>query len=905
MQENGNTIRLLTYRELLLVLQKLCKEKHSGVMVIKNEADETAEFLLEKGAIFDVVFKARSGKAALGLIKEIKKGHVTFSNHLNQGEIIEKKIALSTVQIFQILTSDIELSAKKSQQNPLKPIMTTNDGLATNSSMIEDVVTNYDEYSSMAENGGMVTIEAQLAAIIGPVAKIVFFDYSKEIIRAANDFKILNAVVEKISKEVLTAEQQKIFRQNILAFISQYNLKGHDAILQALKGSDKKLRLNNSTLGLYVAKYGIQGEFNSLLIDKLLLQIEMAGNLGPSVDLLALLRLLEKSGRTGLLEVREKAKAGGFYFDKGVLINAVECGMNGKIIAMDILQWNHDYLVFRAVAQKKVSRQIQQTVDSLAKEMELLKIDGVGVHKTAMPEYSKADEITLVAKAIELIESCDGARAEKILTNILISHDDNFKAWLWLSRVLTNMTAIELALKKAGHIHSKNADLIEEVRKFTLARKTITSDFVIRCPFCWMPTVEKETECSYCQSNFFIEPNFFKQIGKAKIDILDKAIDRYSHALQKENDGNNQIYLRFYFAMAYLNRQYFQEGLDQFNEITRLFPKNKALNTQGRILTDYMNARGLNFDTAAPTKEKQVSHDTEKLKILVVEDSLVTRKVITRTLVANGYEIFEAKNSFEALNGLEEKKPDMILLDIILPGKDGYEILEEIRQKPIFEKTPVIMLTSRDGLFDKLKGKVSSADEYLTKPFQPDELLTVVRKHFATTQSFSPPQVNEKPEINEKFEVNETPEVNEKLEDSITIPLEPIVEEKIPAKIGLKTKILIVEDSLVTRKVIVRTLVARGYEVFEAKDSFEALEGLEQKNPDLILLDIILPGKDGYEILEEIKQKPLFEHTPVVMLTSRDGLFDKIKGKVSGANEYLTKPFQPEELLTIVRKYLR
>ncbi len=882
MQENSNTVRLLGYRELLLVLQKLCKEKHTGVMFIKDNTGESAKLTIAQGTIFDVVFKNKSGKAALILIKDIKEGKATFSNHLEQGEVAtEKKIALSTVQIFQILTADIQLATKKPQDSlkttPAVPLTTT--------TLTQDPSATYSGLS-MTENWGMVVIEAQLAIIIGPVAKIIFFDYSKEIIHASNDFKVLNTVVEKISKAVLTPEQQKIFRQNILAFISQYNLKGHDAILQALKGSDKKLKLNNATLGLCVAKSAVQGEFGSLLINKLLLQVERAGNLGHSVNLLALLRLLEKSDKTGLLEVREKGKAGGFYFDKGVLINAVECGMNGKIIAMDILQWDHDYLVFRAVAQKGVSRQIQQTVDALAKEMTLLKIDETGIDKSLTSQYSKADEVTLIAKAIELIESCESAQAEKILTDILMGHDDNFKAWLWLSRVLTNMTAIEITLKKSAHIHSKNADLIEEIRKFTLARKTITSDFVIRCPFCWMPTAEKESECQYCQSNFFIEPNFFKTIGKAKTEILDKAIERYSHVLQKEERTTKQIYLRFYLAMAYLNRNYFQEGLDQFNEIAHLAPENKALITQGRILTDYMNAKGLNFDTISQeitTKQKQIRHDDKlKLKILVVEDSLVTRKVITRTLVANGYEIFEAKNAFEALSGIEEKKPDMILLDIILPGKDGYEILEEIRQKPMFEKTPVIMLTSRDGLFDKLKGKVSSADEYLTKPFQPDELLTVVHKHFSIAR-------------------------DDVLSDNTaTIDQEPIIEEKqIPATNELKAKILIVEDSLVTRKVIARTLVARGYEVFEAKNSFEALAGIEEKKPDMILLDIILPGKDGYEILEEIKQKPMFEETPVVMLTSRDGLFDKLKGKVSGANEYLTKPFQPDELLTVVRKYLR
>ena len=118
-------------------------------------------------------------------------------------------------------------------------------------------------------------------------------------------------------------------------------------------------------------------------------------------------------------------------------------------------------------------------------------------------------------------------------------------------------------------------------------------------------------------------------------------------------------------------------------------------------------------------------------------------------------------------------------------------------------------------------------------------------------------------------------------------------------------RILVVEDSAVTRKVIARTLTTSGYEVFEAKDANEALMDIGTRNLDLVLLDIILPGRDGYEILAEIRKIPHIAKMPVVMLTSRDSLFDKLKGKVSDANEYLTKPFQPDELLSVVKKYLK
>ena len=750
MQEGGGTVRLLTYRELLLTLQRLCKEKRTGVMFIKNEAGESAKLYLEQGAIFHVVFKGATGEAALALIKEVKQGKATFSSRLGEGKTTERRLSLSTVEVFQILTGKTQATEDKKTAHPqITPIpeaptippqeasppelsAVAEQPIAEISPKTPHIKTDIEAETDVSGEWGMVVIEAQLAAIIGPVAKIVFLDYIQDI-HQANDFKALNAVFEKICKEVLSEEQQKLFREGMQAFIAQYNLKGHAAILDALKSSDKKIRLPNSTLGLCVAKHAVQGEFGVGLINRLVLLVEQAGNVGKSIALLDMLRLLEKSDKTGLLEVRDKGKVGGFYFDKGVLINAVECGMNGKIIAMDIMQWQHDYMVFRAVAQERVSKQIHQTVDVLIREVENLKKDefNIGIKDTSA-KLTRADEITLIAKAINLTEGCESAQAEKIFSEVLMNYDNNFKGWLWLARVLHNMTAIEIALKKAAHIHSKNADLAEEVRKFSLARKVVKSDFVMRCPFCWMPAQEKDSECGYCKASFFIDPSFFKTVGKAKFEILDKAIERYSGVLQKNYGKNKFIYLRYYLAMAYLNRKYFQEGLDQLNEIARLAPENNGLITQGRILTDYMNAEGLNSGTIAEDTtivSMPKAEDNAQARILVVEDSMVTRKVIVRALMANGYEIFEAKNAFEALTGIEEKRPNLILLDIVLPGKDGYEILEEIRQKPMFKKVPVIMLTSRDGLFDKLKGKVSDANEYLTKPFQPDELLTVVRKY--------------------------------------------------------------------------------------------------------------------------------------------------------------------------------
>ena len=121
--------------------------------------------------------------------------------------------------------------------------------------------------------------------------------------------------------------------------------------------------------------------------------------------------------------------------------------------------------------------------------------------------------------------------------------------------------------------------------------------------------------------------------------------------------------------------------------------------------------------------------------------------------------------------------------------------------------------------------------------------------------------------------------------------------------VGLK-KIMVVEDSGLARKILVKALADQGYFVTEAKDGQEALDLLAISVPDLVLLDLILPKVDGYEVLARMKQNQELKKVPVIVLTSRDALFDKLKGKMSGTDEYLTKPVSPDQLKIKLDKYL-
>jgi len=117
-------------------------------------------------------------------------------------------------------------------------------------------------------------------------------------------------------------------------------------------------------------------------------------------------------------------------------------------------------------------------------------------------------------------------------------------------------------------------------------------------------------------------------------------------------------------------------------------------------------------------------------------------------------------------------------------------------------------------------------------------------------------------------------------------------------------KILVVEDSTTQRNIICKMLSENGYRVLEASDGAGALEKLEKTRVDLVLLDIVLPGMDGYKVMTAIKEMKHMKNIPIIMLTSRDTLIDKMRGKVSNSDEYLTKPFKSEELIGKVNKYL-
>ena len=121
-----------------------------------------------------------------------------------------------------------------------------------------------------------------------------------------------------------------------------------------------------------------------------------------------------------------------------------------------------------------------------------------------------------------------------------------------------------------------------------------------------------------------------------------------------------------------------------------------------------------------------MNNDTKPPCVLIIDDSETIRRSAQIFLKQSGYEVVMASDGFDALAKICDHHPDLILVDIMMPKLDGYQTCLIVKQHPVHGKTPIIMLSSKDGVFDRARGRVAGSDQYLTKPFTRDGLLSAV-----------------------------------------------------------------------------------------------------------------------------------------------------------------------------------
>ena len=186
--------------------------------------------------------------------------------------------------------------------------------------------------------------------------------------------------------------------------------------------------------------------------------------------------------------------------------------------------------------------------------------------------------------------------------------------------------------------------------------------------------------------------------------------------------------------------------------------------------------------------------------MLVVDDDKATRELIARGLQKEGFRVLAAASGEEALRLAREKRPDVISLDVLMPGMDGWTVLRALKGDPLTSSIPVVMVSMLD---DRDIGYALGAADYLTKPFDREKLVLALRRF---RQGSSPRPV------------------------------------------------LVVEDDPATREVVRRALERDGWIVSEADNGRRALESLSRSVPDLIVLDLMMPEMDGFEFVAELRR---------------------------------------------------
>ncbi len=135
-----------------------------------------------------------------------------------------------------------------------------------------------------------------------------------------------------------------------------------------------------------------------------------------------------------------------------------------------------------------------------------------------------------------------------------------------------------------------------------------------------------------------------------------------------------------------------------------------------------------------PSQEKLTKDQLLSMKVMVIDDSNTIRRSAEIFLKASGCEVILAEDGFDALAKISNEHPDLIFVDIMMPRLDGYQTCSLIKRNARYKSTPVIMLSSKDGLFDRARGRMVGSDQYLTKPFTKETLIDAVQTYAAISR---------------------------------------------------------------------------------------------------------------------------------------------------------------------------
>lgn len=238
-----------------------------------------------------------------------------------------------------------------------------------------------------------------------------------------------------------------------------------------------------------------------------------------------------------------------------------------------------------------------------------------------------------------------------------------------------------------------------------------------------------------------------------------------------------------------------------------------------------------------------------KKKVLIITGDDLFGERLAKTLKESSYDTFLLKNGNEAMKKIIDTLPHLILLDIIITGGDGYKVLAEKQAEPMLAKIPTFLMSTQGIPINMRMVPEKSVTEFIVSVHaNPSEILARVDKYFHVDRT-----------------------------------------AKKPEEVIIKKKILWVEDDKLIGNILGKKFVTSGFDLVHAKNGEEALRALEGVVPDAIVVDLLLPGMSGFEILQNIKTRNNFKMIPVMVLSNLSKQSDIEKARVLGAHKFLVK----------------
>lgn len=278
-------------------------------------------------------------------------------------------------------------------------------------------------------------------------------------------------------------------------------------------------------------------------------------------------------------------------------------------------------------------------------------------------------------------------------------------------------------------------------------------------------------------------------------------------------------------------------------------------------------------------------NDADKKYILLVEDEETLRGILLRKLERAGYRVHAVGNGAAAITAVREQEPDLVLLDMLLPGVNGFIVLEKMRDEGFLPRVPVVVLSNSGQPVEIQRAMDLGARDHLIKlNFDPEEVLQKVAYILEGEQK----------------KTAEAPQAQAENASASA----PASEARAHTQDGAP-RVLMVEDDVFLARLLARKLKQEGFTVLLAGDAAQAKRELANGPVDLICLDILLPGENGFSFLEELKDEGVISRTPVLVLSNLGQQEEIDRGLQAGAIDYLIKAnMAPGDIIAHIKNIL-